>query len=457
MNLQEQLERYLAEGDVPGAVLGVFTEDRIYEHAAGVLSRRTGVKTTTDSVFQIGSNTKVWTATQVMQLADEGALELDMPVREYLPEFETHDATLTEGVTIRHLLAHTSGLEGDVFDDFGRNDDAIARYVAALSDQGTVHALGETWSYCNSGYVVLGRIVEHLRGKPWASSLRETIAEPLGLDAICVNADEAIMHRAAVGHIRQPDGHDLVSAPYWSLPQAIAPAGLISTTVGDLLTFARMHLAEGKSMDGTQILSPRSVKAMQSPQAECPARELATHWGLGWMLHLVDGRTVIGHGGNTVGQSTYFLAVPDAGVAVALLTNVSHARNEASDVFVRELLTEFAEIRLPPRAEPAGTYGEIDLSRLTGHYARLGVDTTVELVEGRLEATIAMSGRLAKSVGLDEPITFELLPSNPEDERFVARIPRLSSGWVPFHFYGTDGEGKARFLHSGGRAARRVR
>jgi CubicO group peptidase (beta-lactamase class C family) len=457
MDLQQRLERYVEDGDVPGAVLGVLDGDEEHRHAAGVLNRRTGVATTTDSVFQIGSNTKVWTATQILQLVDEGRVDLDATVRTYLPDFAAREPRSAEELTVRHLLTHTSGIEGDVFDDFGGNDDAIERYVAAMADQGSVHDLDETWSYCNSGWVVAGRIIEVLRDQPWAAALRETIGAPLGMDALCVNAGEAILHRAAVGHVKPPGADELVVAPAWSLPQALAPAGLITTTIGDLLAFARMHLSEGAAPDGTQVLSPGSVKAMQTPQVECPAHELATHWGLGWMIRQVGDRTVIGHGGNTIGQSTHFVAIPDRGVAVALLTNAAGgARSEPTEALMRELVADLAGLELPARPTPSSGPAVGDLARFAGRYERLGVAYDVTAHDGQLEVTLTMSGPLAAGSGTEGPFTAALRPVDGEPSLFVMMIPEVAETWVPVRFYGEDAGGRTRFLHSGGRVTRRV-
>jgi CubicO group peptidase (beta-lactamase class C family) len=131
--LQRELESLIAQHKVPGAVLGVLHEGEIHEVAAGVLNKNTGHPVTTDSVFQIGSITKVWTATVIMQLVDEGRIELDAPVRTYLPEFEVADADVTERVTVRHLLTHTSGIQGDHFEDTGRGDDCLERYTASCA------------------------------------------------------------------------------------------------------------------------------------------------------------------------------------------------------------------------------------------------------------------------------------------------------------------------------------
>ncbi|MEU7163897.1 serine hydrolase domain-containing protein [Streptomyces morookaense] len=120
---------------------------------------------------------------------------------------------------------HTSGIQGDLFHDPGRGDDAVEKYLPALAGAAQVHQPGELFSYCNSGYVVLGRLVEVLRGKPFDAVLRERLADPLGLTHVATNADEAILFRAAVGHIEREPGAGFVPTPIWALPASNAPAG----------------------------------------------------------------------------------------------------------------------------------------------------------------------------------------------------------------------------------------
>lgn len=131
--VRDRLVSLAEDRGIPGAVLAVLHDDEIHEWSTGVTSLSTGVEVTPEAIFQIGSITKVWTATLVMQLVDEGGVELDAPVRTYLPELRFADPVATERTTLRHLLTHTSGVDGDVFEDFGRGDDAVARYVEACA------------------------------------------------------------------------------------------------------------------------------------------------------------------------------------------------------------------------------------------------------------------------------------------------------------------------------------
>ncbi|MEV4896078.1 serine hydrolase domain-containing protein, partial [Nonomuraea sp. NPDC055795] len=158
--LRDRLPDLLAESQVPGAVVAIGHGERTVDVAAGVLNTATGVEATADSIFQIGSITKVLTATLAMQLVDEGELDLDAPVRRYLPEFRIADERAAARITVRHLLCHVAGFEGDIFTDTGKGDDCVEKYVDVLREVPQLFEPGEMFSYNNAGFCVLGRIIE---------------------------------------------------------------------------------------------------------------------------------------------------------------------------------------------------------------------------------------------------------------------------------------------------------
>jgi CubicO group peptidase (beta-lactamase class C family) len=446
---QDRLALLADKHGVPGASLAILDGDEIAEAAYGVLNIRTGVEATPDSLFQIGSITKVWTATLVMQLVDEGRLDLDEPVVTYLPGFKVADAEVTRTVTTRHLLAHTSGIDGDLFLDTGRGDDAVSKYVDACASLGQNHPLGATMSYCNSGYTVLGRLVEVLRGQTWDTVLRERLLAPLGLDSAGTLPEEALLHRAATGHITPPGG-ELQVTPQWGIYRSAGPAGLIHATARQTLAFAQLHLADGVAADGTRVLSTESARAMREPQVEVPDRwTLGSHWGLGWIL-MTWGRPVYGHDGNTLGQAGFLRIVPDAGVAVCLLANGGHARDLFIDLF-GEILGELAGVEMPARLEPAATPPDVDLTRYAGDYAREGVEMTLTVEGQGLQARLRSTSALAEALGSEDPPPMQVLPVT--DDVFVAKGPDDES-WTPFVFFrlddGTD------YVHFGARANPKV-
>src|SRR4051812_2059689 len=415
---QDRLALLAEKHGVPGATLAILDGDEGGEAAYGVLNIRTGVEATPDSLFQIGSITKVWTATLVMQLVDEGKVDLDVPLVTYLPDFKVADADVTRTVTTRHLLAHTSGIDGDLFLDTGRGDDCVEKYVAACANLGQNHPLGATMSYCNSGYIVLGRLAEVLRGQTWDTVLRERLFAPLGLTTAGTLPEEALLHRAATGHITPPGG-ELQVTPMWGIFRSCGPAGLIHATAADTLAFAKLHLADGVAPDGTRVLSAESAQAMREPQIEVPDRwTLGSHWGLGWILMEWSGRPVYGHDGNTLGQAGFLRIVPDAGVAVCLLANGGHARDLFIDLF-GEILGELASVELPARLEPASTPPSVDLSRYAGEYAREGIDMTLSVEGKELKGVVRLTSELSKSMGGEDPEPLRIVPV--EGNLFVAK------------------------------------
>jgi len=447
---QERLALLADKHGVPGAGLAILADGEVTEAAHGLLNIRTGVEVTTDSLFQIGSITKVWTATLVMQLVDEGKLDLDAPVISYLPEFKVADAEVTRTVTTRHLLAHTSGIDGDHFFDTGRGDDCIEKYVASCAGLKQNHPLGATMSYCNSGYTVLGRLVEVLRGQSWDTVLRERLFAPLGLESAGTLPEEALLHRAAVGHVTPPGG-ELQVAPVWGIFRSAGPAGLIHATPRDTLRFAELHLADGLAPDGTRVLSEASARAMREAQVAVPdVYTLGSHWGLGWILMTWDGREVYGHDGATIGQGAFLRIVPEAGVAICLLTNGGHARDLFLDLYA-EIFGELVGMSLPARLEPPSTPVELDLDRYVGRYARESIELTFERSGDRLLAQPKVSGPLASSMGDPERPPMEVVAV--EDDVFVAKGPDDES-WVPMVFFTLD-DG-SRYVHFGARATPKV-
>jgi CubicO group peptidase (beta-lactamase class C family) len=443
---QERLALLADKHGVPGANLAILAGGEVAEAATGVLSLRTGVEVTTDSLFQIGSITKVWTATLILQLVDDGLLDLDEPVVSYLPDFRVADAEVTRTVTPRHLLTHTSGIDGDHFLDTGRGDDCVEKYVASCAELKQNHPIGATMSYCNSGYTVLGRLVEVLRGQVWDTVLRERLFGPLGLTSAGTLPEEALLHRAAVGHIKPP-GQDLQVAPVWGIFRSAGPAGLIHATPREVLRFAELHLADGTAPDGSRVLTAESAQAMRRPQVAVPdIYTLGSHWGLGWILMTWDGRELYGHDGGTIGQSAFLRIVPDAGVAVCLLTNGGHTQDLFRDL-VNEILGELAGIQLPARLEPPAVPPSVDLSRYAGRYARESVEYAVEVAGDRLRATVKTSGPLAEALSATEPPTIDMLPV--KDDVFVTKSEEDAS-WTPAVFFqlddGTD------YVHMGARA-----
>ena len=213
------------------------------------------------------------------------------------------------------------------------------------------HPLGATWSYCNSGYVLAGRLVEYVTGMTWDAALRERLARPLGLTRTVTLPEDALLHRTAVGHVGEPED-DPVPATSWALSRSMGPAGMVTASVEDVLSFARMHLTGGLAADRTRVLSAAAVEAMAAKEADLPdTYTLGDSWGLGWIRFGWDGERLLGHDGNTIGQSAFLRLLPSHGLAVALLTNGGNTKDLFHDLY-REIFDEAAGVEKPASLEP---------------------------------------------------------------------------------------------------------
>jgi CubicO group peptidase (beta-lactamase class C family) len=421
-------------------VLGISSLDETVTVAAGVLNLATGAPVRADSVFHIGSITKPFVATAVMRLVEDGRLDLDAPVRDVLPELVLGDPVSASGVSLRHLLTHTSGIDGDVFIDTGRGDDCVERYVAVLADVAQNTPLGATWSYCNSGYSLIGRVLERVTGTVWDEAVRELVCKPLGLADTVTLPEDVLLRSAAVGHMLDEAGH-LVPVRQWNLTRSIGPAGLISSTVADLLAFARLHL-DG----GADLLTPKSLTQMQAPQARVDAKYwISDTWGLGWARPVWEGHQLVGHDGSTIGQQAHLMLLPSAGLAVTLLTN--RRTPHLYEDLVGEVFYELAGVRMPARPEPPSPPLDLLPTEHQGRYERAGQRIEVLVRDGAAVLRVTATGKLAEYI--QDPV--EELPMRAVAPD-VYLVPLTgTANWIAVTFYRlADG---SRYLHFCGRAS----
>jgi CubicO group peptidase (beta-lactamase class C family) len=449
-SLQPALDRALAAHRVPGVVVGVLRGDERLVLAAGSANLGAGIDATPDTLFQIGSISKVYTATLVMQLVHAGLVELDEPVRGALQEFRVQDDTATLTITPRHLLSHTSGIQGDHFLDCGRNPDALWRYVSTLEEVDQLHAPDDMFSYCNAGYGVLGRLVEEATGDHFARALQRRLVRPLALEHTVTLAEQAIIHRVAAGHHHGEDGAPVVSP--WVLSRFNVPIGGIIASAPDLLTFAQMHLRGGRSADGRQVVPARAITEMRDGEVEVPGTD--HEWGLGWRIERWGDTEVVGHDGDTVGQRTFLRVIPDADAAIVVLTNSVRGTLVADEIlgFVADGALGLT-VPAPPAPLPPGERPDPD--RCTGIYERM--HQRLAIAGGSEEGTLRMTiipDDLFVLAGMRER-TLTLHPV--ADDRYVTVDPQTGIHHVVAMMADEDDDlGVVRHVHFGRRAHARI-
>lgn len=434
--LKELLERY----NIPGVSLAVWNDGEEYRTAAGLANATAGIEATTDALFLIGSNTKVYTTSLIMQLVERGDVELDEPVKKYVPELELSDPEATETVTVRHLLTHTSGITGDYFPDCGRGDDAVALCVAGLAEVPMLYQPGSMFSYCNSGFILCGRLIERVTGQRWDDVIRSQLLEPIGSHGFATLPEEALLWRVGVGHVPDPETGKQQPGHMWPEVRSGGPAGFTPfATASDLVLFARLHLDGGSATTGATVLSPESVAAMQQQEVySTPSGSFDSDgWGLGWArFQYSDGERVIGHNG---GSSAILRVLPERNFAVASLTNASNGALVGHHI-IDAIVDELFSLRIPTAPEPSTS--PVELSTYEGVYQHLDMKSTVSVVDGELTVTTS------RYQGV--PVILEPIGS----DRFIGKQAGLDVS-PQVSFIGAGGEPPA-YLHTGGRAWSRV-
>ncbi|HUG05123.1 MAG TPA: serine hydrolase domain-containing protein [Candidatus Limnocylindria bacterium] len=437
--VQGAMERY----HVPGVAIGMLRAGDIDVAGFGVTSVEHPLRVDGDTLFQIASVTKTMTATVVMRLIERGALDLDAPVRRYIPAFRLRDPAAQERATVRHLVTHTGGWLGDCFADFGNGDDALERYVTAMAELEQLTPLGEIWHYSNSSFALLGRLIEVVTGKSYEDATRELLFRPLGMTRSCFSAGEAITHRVAVGHVIV-DEKPTVARP-WAFPRAATPVGGVVSTANDLMRYARFHLGDGTTEDGARLLTRESLDLMRTPLADA---DLDRKVGVSWFVRSVAGVRLQYHGGVAIGQQGVLMLAPDRGEAVTVQTNSARGGLLHQDV------TTWWQRRRLAISVPEPVYVELDHTRYTEYADRY----LAELSDAELE--LADTGLVYRSFSHNR-LGVQPKPPDPppsrvaftSDARFTLLDGPLKDTRGEF-LRGPDG--RVRYLRVGGRVYRRT-
>ena len=458
--LTDDLGRLAAQHEVPGASVAVLIGDDVVEATCGVTNTRTGEPVTPDTLFMIQSITKVITGTLVLQLVDDELVGLDDLVSDHLPGFGTADPEAGARITVRHLLTHTGGFEGDLWAATTSGDDALQRFVEDLVSHAPQHsAPGERFSYCNAGFGVLGRLVEVKRGLTYEQALRRFVTGPLGVDEVAFSADQALAFRTATGHVRpEPDAPQRPLFNWAVMPPSNPAAGnQLAMSARALLEFARMHLAEGRASGGGAVLSPASVRRMRERQVAHPATHGAqSSHGLGWWLERGE---LVEHAGGNIGVTSMLRLAPRHGVAAVMLTN-----GEGGGALINDVLEPlFADL---PGVTPSEPVSARDHARLSdprpylGQFeSRVAQNTIEQDDEGRLwrvttpqRESLEMFRRAGTTMGTQvERRELRLLG----DDRFVI----LDDNQAPvgqLEFLERDDDGRARYLYAAARVTPRI-
>ena len=305
--VDQYVKSQMAEHRIPGLALKVVRDGKVAKTAAyGLANVELNVPVKPETVFEIGSVTKQFTAAGILLLAQAGKLSVDDRISRYLQN--TPDAW--RDVTIRHLLTHTSGIKSytgiDGFQVWRHLTQT--QFIKAIGNEPMEFSPGDSWKYCNTGYNLLGYIIENITGQDYWDFMSQHIYQPLEMRSTTNRLFSLIIPNRAAGY--EQTNHVWMNRDT-DLTQVFA-AGAMASTVGDLVKW-------NNALDGNQILTAASKDLMWTPVKL--NNGTTRTYGFGWNIEKVEGHRNIGHGGSTSGFSASIQRFPDDQLAVIILTN----------------------------------------------------------------------------------------------------------------------------------------
>ena len=303
----------------------------VWAEGFGFADREKKLPADADTIYRIGSITKVFTATAAMQLAEAGKLSIDQPVSAVLPGFSMRSRfSGTEPVTPRLLMTHHSGLPSDILHGFTQLHPAsLAETAEQLKDTYLAYRPGQLWSYSNVGFSLLGRIVEVASGQPYAKQLEAALFRPLGMERTWISSELSTQPGSAKGYRNGHEAEDFILRD--------VPAGGMNSTVRDLSRFLSMVFADGRS-GGRQIVRPETLGEMLRVQNADNPLDLTYQIGLAWALGpvgdlvLPEGELIAQHTGGTITFHSQLIALPNSKLGIAVLSNSQAARTVVGKV-----------------------------------------------------------------------------------------------------------------------------
>jgi CubicO group peptidase (beta-lactamase class C family) len=385
-----------------------------------------GTRVKPEHLFEFGSIGKSFTAVALLQLREEGRLDLHMPVTEYLPWFSVRSTYAP--ITIHHLLSHTSGLSGGT--DF-TPDPRLELWSAR--ELHVAHAPGEHYHYSNLGYKLLGLLLERLEGRPYAEVIQRRILDPLEMRATLPVITHAVRQRMATGHTRLFDdrpslaSHPVVPATWF---ETNTGDGCICATASDLSIWLRMLLNRGATAHG-RLISEESFDLL-TQRVIAPTPDQDVWYGYGIRTRVADGYTEIGHSGGMVGYLTGMLGSLEDGVGAVVMVNGSGEPMTIAREAVRLLVAATRGGTLPDLPVEPDSFAVGNASEYAGTYASATLSLSVVAEGDRLH--IEHDGQ---SIPLRAWSTDAFLADHPDFDRFLLTFGR-EDGRVVERLHGAD-------------------
>ncbi|MCX6003965.1 MAG: serine hydrolase, partial [Chloroflexi bacterium] len=306
---------------------------------------------TPQTIFDLASCSKSFTAMAVLLLWDDGLIDLDQPLQHYIPEFQLKDDASSGEITVRQLLNQTSGIPGDMYEPLAfqqgsgaEGGDAFKLLVAAMKNIRTNRPPGSSFEYTNLNYCLLGALVERVSGMPFEDFVQQRIFTPLDMT-------NSTLKPAVAASLDRADGHQMMLGKIISrntpVYRSAAPAGWVMSSAEDMGKWLIVNLNDGM-LNNQQVIPARVIEQMQSPAVKLIKDGEEASYGMGWFVGQAgDGEAVIWHGGDTSNFLSEMIMLPDRNLGVVMLVNSQTSRDAHSVALGIASLLMGSELELP--------------------------------------------------------------------------------------------------------------
>lgn len=319
--VDEYIRQQMMAEDIPGlAVVVVRGSQVVYLEGFGVTSLNTPQPVTPQTVFDLASSSKSFTALAVLLLRDDGLIDLDLPVQHYLPDFQLADAGESAEITVRQLMHQTSGLPGKFSEPlaYHQGSDAMEKLIAALGRVQLVNPPGSSFEYANINYAILGALIEEVSGMPFEDYMQQQLFTPLGMVSTTMYPEEAARSERADGH--QPMFGQVVARniPFF---RSAAPAGWVMSSARDMGQWLIANL-NGGYVDEGQVIPGQDIMEVHTAAVLFEENGKEVSYGMGWFMGSgPDDTSLIWHGGDTPNFMSDMILLPEHQLGVVVLAN----------------------------------------------------------------------------------------------------------------------------------------
>lgn len=434
--LDEFIKREMADKKLPGVSVALVDDQQIiWQKGYGFSDANKKTPITADTVFRVGSVSKLFTDLAVMRLAEQKKLDLDASITKYLPDFKPRNQ-FKKPITLRQLMSHRSGLvrEPPVGNYFDSSERTLRETIKSLNQTALVYEPETHIKYSNAGIAAVGYVLEKTQEQAFADYLKKSLLEPLGMKNSSFKPSPEISKDLAKGRMWTVFGKTF-DAPEFEL--GIAPAGSMYTTTGDLAKFASVIFTAENDSKNT-FLKKETLEKMWKPQFETAAN--GRNFGLGFILSEIEGHRKVGHSGAIYGFSTEFSILPDERIAAIVVATEDFSNGITShiaDVALKAMLEDRDDKPLT-QIEATAPVNPDFAKKIAGRYA--SGNKSFDLIESGGELSIlntnggfkARLRQLEDKLIVDDKFTFgiRILPNIEKNTITISNetFTRVSNG-----------------------------